>query len=86
MKLRAGPPGTLVVAVHASFIDTDMAAGTDAPKVSPESVARHASEALESDAIELLAEERSRFVKESLSRDHQLVQSAVQDFWDGITS
>ena len=31
--------GTLVVAVHAGFIDTDMAALTDAPKISPESVA-----------------------------------------------
>jgi NAD(P)-dependent dehydrogenase (short-subunit alcohol dehydrogenase family) len=32
--------GTLVVAVHAGFIDTDMAALVDAPKISPESVAQ----------------------------------------------
>jgi hypothetical protein len=37
--------GTLVVAVHASFIDTDMAAGSTEPKSNPESVARQAFDA-----------------------------------------
>ena len=37
MELRS--QGTLVVAVHAGFIDTDMAAGVDAEKISPQSVA-----------------------------------------------
>jgi hypothetical protein len=44
--------GTLVVAVHASFIDTDMAAGIDGPKISPESVARQAFDAVETGEIE----------------------------------
>jgi NAD(P)-dependent dehydrogenase (short-subunit alcohol dehydrogenase family) len=73
---------TLVVAVHASFIDTDMAALTDAPKISPESVAHQAFDAVEAGQIEVLADERSRFVKASLSRDHELIYPAVQKFWD----
>ena len=32
--------------------------------------------------IEVLADERSRFVKASLSRDHELIYPPVQAFWD----
>jgi NAD(P)-dependent dehydrogenase (short-subunit alcohol dehydrogenase family) len=34
IRMELSRQGTLVVAVHASFIDTDMAAGIDAPKIS----------------------------------------------------
>jgi hypothetical protein len=68
--------------VHASFIDTDMAAGTNAPKISPQSVAQQAFDAVEAGRIEVLADERSRFVKTSLSRDHELIYPQVQEFWD----
>ena len=78
--------GTLVVAVHASFIDTDMAAGIDAPKISPESVARQAFDAVEAGQVEVLADERSRFVKASLSRDHELIYPQVQEFWDALVT
>jgi hypothetical protein len=30
----------------------------------------------------LLADERSRFVKASLSRDHELIYPPIQAFWD----
>jgi NAD(P)-dependent dehydrogenase (short-subunit alcohol dehydrogenase family) len=86
IRIELAHQGTLVVAVHASFIDTDMAAGTDAPKISPESVARQACDAIEAGDVEVLADERSQFVKASLSRDHELVYPAVQEFWDTITS
>ena len=48
MELRR--QGTLVVAVHAGFIDTDMAAGIDAEKISPQSVAAQIVAAIEADA------------------------------------
>ena len=73
--------GTLVVAVHASFIDTDMAAGLDVPKISPESVARQAFDAVEAGGIEVLADERSRFVKASLPRDHELIYGPLQQIF-----
>jgi short-subunit dehydrogenase len=74
--------GTLVVAVHAAFIDTDMAAGIDAPKISPESVAQQALDAVEAGQVEVLADERSRTVKASLPRDHELIYPPIQEFWD----
>jgi NAD(P)-dependent dehydrogenase (short-subunit alcohol dehydrogenase family) len=74
--------GTLVVGVHAGFIDTDMAALVDAPKISPESVAQQVFDAVEADRIEVLADERSRFIKASLSHDHELIYPPVQEFWD----
>jgi NAD(P)-dependent dehydrogenase (short-subunit alcohol dehydrogenase family) len=82
VRIELAHQGTLVVAVHASFIDTDMAAGIDVPKISPESVAQQAFDAVEAGQIEVLADERSRFVKASLSRDHELIYPPVQAFWD----
>ena len=74
--------GTLVVAVHAAYIDTDMAAMTNAPKISPESVAQQAFDAVEAGQVEVLADERSRFVKASLPRDQELIYPPVVEFWD----
>src|ERR1700740_3524607 len=54
VRLELHHQGTLVVAVHASFIDTDMAALTNAPKDSPESVAQQVSDAVEAGQIEEL--------------------------------
>jgi len=73
IRIELHHQGTLVVAVHAGFIDTDMAALVDAPKISPESVAQQAFDAVEADQIEVLADERTRFVKASLPRDHELI-------------
>ncbi len=82
VRLELHLQGTLVVAVHASFIDTDMAALTSAPKDSPESVVRQALDAVEAGQVEVLADERSRTVKAELSRDHELIYPPVQEFWD----
>jgi NAD(P)-dependent dehydrogenase (short-subunit alcohol dehydrogenase family) len=77
--------GTLVVAVHASYIDTDMATGIDAPKDSPESVAQQTFDAVESGGIEVLTDERTRFVKSSLSKDQELIYPEVQEIWNELT-
>jgi NAD(P)-dependent dehydrogenase (short-subunit alcohol dehydrogenase family) len=82
VRLELHHQGTLVVAVHAGFIDTDMAALVDAPKDSPESVAQQAFDAVEAGQIEVLADERTRTVKAQLSRDHELIYPPVQEFWD----
>jgi NAD(P)-dependent dehydrogenase (short-subunit alcohol dehydrogenase family) len=84
IRVELAHQGTLVVAVHASFIDTDMAAGLDVPKISPESVARQALDAVESGQVEVLADERTRFVKASLPRDQELIYPPVQEFWDAL--
>jgi NAD(P)-dependent dehydrogenase (short-subunit alcohol dehydrogenase family) len=84
IRIELAHQHTLVVAVHASFIDTDMAAGIDVPKISPESVAQQVFDAVEAGEIEVLVDERSRFVKASLSRDHELIYPDVQAFWDSM--
>jgi len=82
IRLELHHRGTLVVAVHAGFIDTDMAALATAPKISPESVAQQVFDAVEAGETEVLADERSRSVKASLSRDHELIYPPIQEFWD----
>jgi NAD(P)-dependent dehydrogenase (short-subunit alcohol dehydrogenase family) len=66
-ELRA--QGTLVVAVHAAFIDTDMAKGVQAPKSSPMAVARQALAAVEQGLEEVLADDITRGVKVGLSAE-----------------
>jgi NAD(P)-dependent dehydrogenase (short-subunit alcohol dehydrogenase family) len=82
VRLELHHQGTLVVAVHAGFVDTDMAALVDAPKISPEAVAQQAFDAVEAGRVEVLADERTRQVKASLPRDHELIYPPVQEFWD----
>jgi len=82
VRLELHHQGTLVVAVHAGFIDTDMAALVDVPKISPESVAKMVFDAVEAGQIEVLADERTRTVKASLPRDHELTYPPIQEFWD----
>jgi NAD(P)-dependent dehydrogenase (short-subunit alcohol dehydrogenase family) len=82
MELRR--QGTLVVAVHAGYIDTDMAAAVDAEKVSPQSVASQIVAALEADAEEVLADPTSEMVKAALADDLTALYPALQAQWDAV--
>jgi NAD(P)-dependent dehydrogenase (short-subunit alcohol dehydrogenase family) len=84
IRIELAHQGTLVVGVHAGFIDTEMAALVDVPKISPESVAQQVFDAVEAGQVEVLADQRSRFIKASLSHDHELVYPEVQAFWDSL--
>ena len=64
-ELRA--QGTQVTALHMGFVDTDLTRGIDMPKAAPGDIARAAFDGLEAGADEVLADERTRQVKESLS-------------------
>ncbi|RZL37599.1 MAG: SDR family oxidoreductase [Rubrivivax sp.] len=59
--------GTQVTSLHVGYMDTDMTRGLDAPKSAPADVARLALEGLEAGAFEVLADDISRHVKQSLS-------------------
>ena len=83
IRLELHHQGTLVVGVHAGFIDTDMAALVDLPKDSPEAVAQQVCDAVEAGQAEVLCDERTRTVKAELSRDQELIYPPVQKFWDG---
>ena len=59
--------GTQVVGLHVGFIDTDMTRGVDLPKLAPSDVARVTLDGVEAGLEEVLADERTRQVKQSLS-------------------
>ena len=84
LRIELSHQGTLVVGVHSGFIDTDMSSEYDAPKLKPQFVASQTFDAVESGTIEVLADERSRLVKDSLSRDHELIYPSIQEFWDSL--
>lgn len=59
--------GTLVVGLHAGFIDTEMAAGFPGAKVSPSDVVNQAYDAVEAGREEVLADQSARQVQAALS-------------------
>ncbi|MEV6296758.1 SDR family oxidoreductase [Streptomyces sp. NPDC051896] len=62
------PQGTLVVGVHAGFVDTELSAWTNASKVSSATVAELTMDALTGDRFEVLADEETRRIKAALSQ------------------
>ena len=66
-ELRA--QGTLVVGVHAGYIDTDMAAKVTAPKTKPEVIAQRTLEAIIAGREEVLADEVSQQLKAGFAAD-----------------
>jgi len=64
-ELRA--QGTQVTALHMGFVDTDLTRGIEAPKSTPQEIVRRAFDGLEAGAAEVLADEMTRQVKQSLS-------------------
>ena len=68
-SLRLELPDTLVVGVHASFIDTRLAAGIDLPKHSPDAIAEMVLDAVAAGREEVLADEVSRRIKQNLSAE-----------------
>jgi NAD(P)-dependent dehydrogenase (short-subunit alcohol dehydrogenase family) len=59
--------GTQLTSLHVGYMDTDMTRGVEGPKSSPADVARLALAELEAGAFEVLADDISRQVKQSLS-------------------
>ncbi|WP_067547899.1 SDR family oxidoreductase [Nocardia crassostreae] len=66
LRIALREQGTLVVGVHAAFIDTDMAARIDHPKNSPADVATAILDGIESGAPEVFADELTRFARANL--------------------
>ncbi|KRC28069.1 SDR family oxidoreductase [Acidovorax sp. Root217] len=64
-ELRA--QGTQVTSLHVAYMDTDMTRGLDAPKAAPLDVARLALQGVQAGLAEVLADDTTRHVKQSLS-------------------
>jgi NAD(P)-dependent dehydrogenase (short-subunit alcohol dehydrogenase family) len=63
------PHGVGVTALHVGYMDTDMVAYIDAPKVDPAAVAAAALDGVETGRIEVLADDVTRYVKTALAAD-----------------
>jgi hypothetical protein len=58
-----------VTALHMGFVDTDLTRGIDGPKSAPEDIVRQALDGLEAGAAEVLADERTRLLKQTFAGD-----------------
>jgi NAD(P)-dependent dehydrogenase (short-subunit alcohol dehydrogenase family) len=77
--------GTLVTGVFAGVIDTDMGtAFSHLPKVSPQDVAGQVLDGIEAGAEEVLCDDRTRKVKESLPDDLAAIYPVHQKIWDQL--
>lgn len=61
--------GTRVLGLHVGFMDTDMTKGYELKKVSPHAVASDALSALENGQDEILVDQNTRLIKQSLSAE-----------------
>jgi NAD(P)-dependent dehydrogenase (short-subunit alcohol dehydrogenase family) len=80
VELRAS--GTLVVGVHAGWIDTDMAENVPEDKISSGDVAGQTLDAVEKGDEEVLTDDKTRHVKASLPNDLASLYADIQKQWD----
>ncbi|WP_406283633.1 SDR family oxidoreductase [Embleya sp. NBC_00896] len=78
IRLELAAQGTLVVGVHAGFIDTDMAARVELPKIRPEDVAAQTFDAVEAERMEVLVDTYSTDAKSALSADLDVLYPALR--------
>ena len=77
LRLELREQGTHVLGVHAGYIDTDMAARVDGPKISPVEVVAQTLDGLEAGAYEVFADDLSRQAKAALSGGLELLYPAL---------
>jgi len=58
---------TQVLALHMAFVDTDLARALEGPKTSPQDIVKRALDGLEAGLDEVLADERTKLVKQGLT-------------------
>jgi NAD(P)-dependent dehydrogenase (short-subunit alcohol dehydrogenase family) len=80
-RVQLKTQGTELVGVHVGYVDTDLIASFDVPKIAPREVAVAAFDGLEAGAPEVLVDERTREVKAGLGDDQNLIYPGVaEDF------
>ena len=78
LRLELAEQGTLVVGVHAGFIDTEMAAAAPPPKLDPSDVVRQTLDAVEEGRPEVWVDEISRQAKAGLSGDIDVLYPSLR--------
>jgi len=82
LRVMLRSQGTLVVAVDCGFVDTDMVAQIDAPKLSPAEVGRATVDAVTDGREEVLVDPFTKNVKASLHDDLRLLYPGIQERYD----
>ena len=82
LRVELRGQGTLVVGVHAGFIDTDMAAAVEDSKISPREVAAQTLDAVENGRPEVLTDDWTRHVKDAVATDQETLYPDIQRSWD----
>jgi NAD(P)-dependent dehydrogenase (short-subunit alcohol dehydrogenase family) len=83
VRMQLKSQGTQVVAVHAGYIDTDMAAGVDSPKVSAQQVAERTLDGLRGGKNSVHADQRSEDIWRKVKTDPDGLYARLQELWDG---
>jgi NAD(P)-dependent dehydrogenase (short-subunit alcohol dehydrogenase family) len=82
VRIQLKAQGTQVVAVYAGFIDTDMAAGIDRPKTSPQQVAERSLQGLMAGIDHVHADARAVELWRALKTDSGQIMQHSQQLWD----
>ena len=69
-RIELREKGIHVIGLHVGFMDTDMTRGYDLKKTSPRDVAFYTLVSLETGKDEVLVDENTRRIKQSLSGEH----------------
>jgi NAD(P)-dependent dehydrogenase (short-subunit alcohol dehydrogenase family) len=81
-RIQLKAQGVHVLGVYAGFIDTDMAAAIDQPKVSPRQVAERTLDGVRRGLDHVLADDRAEDVWRTLRRDPAEIAAGMQRAWD----
>ena len=81
-RIELKAQGTRVIAVHAGYIDTDMAAGIGGPKTSPQQVVERTLAAIRTGEDLVLADERAKQVWQAMRTDPLGFAQGMQKLWD----
>jgi NAD(P)-dependent dehydrogenase (short-subunit alcohol dehydrogenase family) len=86
VRIQLKAQGTQVVAVYAGFIDTDMAAGFDRPKTSPQQVAGRTLQGIMAGADHVHADTRAEELWRALKTDPAQIAQQMQQLWDAASA
>jgi NAD(P)-dependent dehydrogenase (short-subunit alcohol dehydrogenase family) len=79
LRVQLAPRGVWMMALHVGFMDTDMAADVDDPKLSAADVARVAADGVEANLAEIVVDDVSRNVQAGLAGG---VRALYPWFWE----
>jgi len=83
-RIQLKAQGTHVVGVYAGYIETDMAAGIDRPKISPHQVAERTLDGIRMRQDHVLADQRAHDTWQLVRSDPAAMEASMQQMWDSV--